>query len=190
MENITISNVIYDSFQEYEGESSLVLFLTGCNFKCPYCHNLPFLNENIMGAKEAIDNYLRPNHTAVVFLGGEPTMWESLPKLVKYVKDKGLKTKIFTNGQFPNVLKQCGEYLDAVSIDFKAWSNITKYTGVESSTAAYMFNIFRCIYWMKDNNVIIEVRTTKWPGVDYEEIQHIMKYYQPGITHIIQDYKE
>ena len=190
MENITVSNVIYDSFQEYEGESSLVLFLSGCNFKCPYCYNLPYLDNNSMGAKEAIDKFLRPNHTAVVFLGGEPTIWDKLPDLVKYVKDKGLKTKIYTNGQYPEILHMCVPWLDAVSIDYKSYTNISKYVGVDIDTVTYAKNIFASIIDLSKNGVNIEIRTTKWPGVEYNRISELLNKLWPDIPHIIQDYKK
>ena len=188
MNNIKISNIIYDSYQEYEGECSLVLFLTGCNLACPHCYNFPYLNDELMTAKAAIDTYLRPNHTAVVFLGGEPTIWEELPNLVKYVKDKGLKTKIFTNGQNPKLLQKCGEYLDAISIDFKANSNVADIVGIDITSDEYTNNLFTSIYCMSLHVENIEIRTTKWPGVEYGKIGQLLKETWPEIPHIVQDY--
>ena len=192
MYNIKISNIIYDSFQEYQGECSLVLFLSHCNLACSLCYNYPYYNtEMVISAKEAIDLYLRPNHTAVVFLGGEPTVWEYLPELIEYVKDKGLKTKLYTNGQKPSMIAQCAKYLDAVSIDFKAFSNVSKIIGKDIKDYKYKHNIFLCISKLKDYNkyIEIEVRTTKWEGVEYREIGKMLHTIWPEIPHILQEAK-
>ena len=34
-----IGGVQKNSFIDFPGRISCVLFLTGCNFHCPYCHN-------------------------------------------------------------------------------------------------------------------------------------------------------
>ena len=193
MDNIKISNIVYDSFQEYQGESSLVLFLSHCNLKCPKCYNLPYMDREIMEAKRALDVFQRPNHAAVVFLGGEPTVWDELPELVKYAKnEKGLKTKIYTNGQSPKVLLECAPYLDAVSIDFKAFSGVSKIIGKDILDHIYMHNIFLCISKLKNYNKYtkIEVRTTKWEGVEYKKIRNYLKTIWPEIPHILQEPKE
>ena len=34
-----------NSLVDYPGELSFVIFLGGCNFRCPYCHNKDIVNK-------------------------------------------------------------------------------------------------------------------------------------------------
>lgn len=70
-----------------------------CNLKCPFC----FVDsDEEKGSKYSIDEILdyREKYPGgfVTFTGGEPTLKDELPWLIKLFADKGFKTKILTNG--------------------------------------------------------------------------------------------
>jgi pyruvate formate lyase activating enzyme len=107
-----IGGLQQQSFIDYPGRISCVLFLAGCNFDCPYCHN-----PQLAGSPEA-----RPERIAaaevfafleqrrgwlegVVISGGEPTLQPDLPELCRRVKELGYPVKLDTNGSRPQMLR-------------------------------------------------------------------------------------
>ena len=188
-----ITQAIQDSFQEYRDQWSLVLFSFGCNFSCKYCYNLDFSRDrkNIIGeAKDLIKQYLHPGHEAVVFLGGEPTIWkDALIETTKQIKDMGLKVKIFTNGFLSEVIKKLNDQklVDAYSVDLKTIKEASYFLGVAMNDDEYLWKFRSTINHILDAGIFLEVRTTKWPGINIEEIKDYMKQNLPAIPHIIQD---
>lgn len=113
------------SLVDYPGEVCSVVFLPGCNFRCPYCHNkgLPGeVNENGWTLKEIVD-YLQEARTiitAVCVTGGEPTLMpETLCYLIEVFKSLGLKVKLDSNGSNPALLQQILKDVDYVAMDLK-----------------------------------------------------------------------
>lgn len=180
-----LTGIIKDSFQEYEGEHSLVLFCYSCNYACPECHNYKRImnSDNIMGsADDTIEYNLNVLHSAVVFLGGEPTIYKDLYDLCKYVKRvKKRKVKIFTNGSNFELIKQIFEdgYLDSISIDLKCVRNCRDVVGADVSDEVYLDNINKHIELFKTppnkKNIIVELRTTLWDNIQ-DQLEDIEKY--------------
>lgn len=187
-----IISIIHDSFQEFENHCSLVLFSKGCNFACQKCYNLSSMEKEPIGeAIEIIDKYLTPFHDAVVFLGGEPTFWhKDLIETIRYVKNKKLLVKIFTNGSNVETIKSLNKekLVDAYSVDFKAIKNVKDVIGRNIEDIYYLMTVERTICNILDNNIPIEIRTTKWNTV--QDLPELIKYVKnrfPGVTHILQD---
>ena len=71
-----------------------------CNQKCLFCSNPE--NGNVLDYEKAvfyINDFVNKNYQGVIFTGGEPTLNEILPLVIKYAKDKGLEVRMITNGQ-------------------------------------------------------------------------------------------
>jgi pyruvate formate lyase activating enzyme len=110
---------------DYPGKISTVIFLSGCNFRCPYCHN-PDL---AMGYGQEIDidglmtlvDINAGNTEAIVISGGEPTIQSELIELCKQLKGKGFPVKLDTNGSNPAMLKELieNDLLDYIAMDIK-----------------------------------------------------------------------
>jgi len=188
-----ICQIIKDSFQEFIGEWSLVLFSYGCNFKCKFCYNLDYISEpnNIIGdAVPLIEKNISPAHTAVVFLGGEPTIWDHrLIEAVEFVKSKNLKTKIYTNASKPDVIEELEQknIMDCYSIDFKAIKNVKDVIGINMTDSDYLSLLDKSISLLIKNNKNLELRTTTWDNVmDVRDISEYIKKKYPGINHILQ----
>jgi len=114
---------------DYPGKLSCVLFLSGCNFNCPYCHNpdlakgcsdySAFLEEN------AVYNFLETRRNfldGVVISGGEPTLKEELVSICKKIKQTtGYPIKLDTNGSRPQVIKHLISegLVDYIAMDIK-----------------------------------------------------------------------
>lgn len=111
------------SLIDYPGRVAAVAFLPGCNFACPYCHN-PGLARNA-DAEGLMDWELALAHlrsrrgllSGLVLTGGEPTLHESLGRLVEDARDLGYAVKLDTNGSNPDRLASLR--LDYVAMDLK-----------------------------------------------------------------------
>lgn len=182
---LKLSSFIQDSFQEFDGLYSLVLFSQGCNLNCPGCYNKGVHSKENYSAIEVLKEKINPLHEGVVFLGGEPTLWDDLPQLIGYVKDKGIKVKVYTNGLRPEVTKEIVKDTDSFSIDLKTLLDDKNVLGVDFKD--YLTKVTESIRIILDNNKKLEVRTTKWKGVNHEEIIKFMKNNFPMVKHIIQE---
>jgi pyruvate formate lyase activating enzyme len=115
-----------NSFIDYPGKISCVLFTAGCNFTCPYCHN-PLLAKGMrpqpLSDRQAcaLLTERRGFLEAVVISGGEPTLQADLTGFCRAVKALGYPLKLDTNGSRPAVLKALIEegLLDYVAMDIK-----------------------------------------------------------------------
>lgn len=109
---------------DFPGRVACTVFLSGCNFRCPFCQN----GEILDGSEE---NYTQEEFFAflekrkgildgVCVTGGEPLTGDIAPFLQK-IKALGYAVKLDTNGSFPARLKSlCAAGLvDFVAMDIK-----------------------------------------------------------------------
>lgn len=174
-----IVNFIKDSINECAPFNwGLTLFSFGCNLHCKMCDGYNYEKitnkNNILGnAIDIINKNITPMHDCVVFIGGEPTIWkDDLIKSLEYCHNKGLKTKIFTNGMLPDVVKEINKLklCDAWSVDFKGINNILEQFGIDDNK--YKNNLSETLFNITDNNLPLEIRTTFFDGniLDKKEI--------------------
>jgi len=86
-----------------------------CNQKCLICSNPPTnQNLNYEKAKKAIDELAAKKCEQVILTGGEPTLYDRLPDLIKYCLKKKIFPRLITNGQrtsrqgYLKILKKAG----------------------------------------------------------------------------------
>lgn len=120
----------------YPGLVACTVFTKGCNFRCPYCHNPSLVWDGTMSQnnEEAKDfesftvdkvfDYVKHRRgllDAVVVSGGEPCLQAGLLDFLGEVKKLGLRTKLDTNGSFPDKLEKALDegLLDYVAMDIK-----------------------------------------------------------------------
>lgn len=117
-----------NSFIDFPGKISAVIFLSGCNFDCPYCHNpdlaKPCREYPLDLDTDAILDFLRERKgflEGVVISGGEPTLQDDLANLCKEIKQMGYPVKMDTNGSRPRVLKELiyAGLVDYIAMDIK-----------------------------------------------------------------------
>ena len=123
-----IKGFIRNSLLDWEGRIASVVFLAGCNFRCPWCH----ARHLVLGAPDferiffdPILEYLRRHADwvdGVVISGGEPTLYADLEDMIDVIRSLGLGVKLDTNGSRPEVLGRLIENgkLDYVAMDVKA----------------------------------------------------------------------
>ena len=95
---------------DFPGRVACTVFLGGCNFRCPFCHNSELLGadaEEFMKAEELLA-FLKSRVgilDGVCITGGEPTLQKDLPDLLRAIKEMGYLIKLDTNGYRPDVMK-------------------------------------------------------------------------------------
>ncbi len=94
---------------DFPGRVACTVFLSGCNFRCPFCHNSGLLGraEPLMADSQLLD-FLKKRQgllDGVCITGGEPTLEPELPGLLRGIRELGYPVKLDTNGSRPEVLK-------------------------------------------------------------------------------------
>lgn len=113
------------SYIEYPGKLSTVLFVGGCNFRCPFCHNPELVEERETLPRVGEDEvlvYLEKRQgllDAVVITGGEPLLQRTLLPFVRRIKEKGYLVKVDSNGSCWETFIALQEYVDRWGIDYK-----------------------------------------------------------------------
>jgi pyruvate formate lyase activating enzyme len=117
------------SLIDYPGHVSCVIFLSGCNFHCPYCQNPDLVgatpSNSYLYNEKAVFRFLEQRKgllDGVVLSGGEPTLQKGLLTFCEKIKKSGYPIKLDTNGSRPHVIKQLIEerLVDFVAMDIKA----------------------------------------------------------------------
>ncbi len=170
-----IGGFIRQSFIDYPGKISCVVFTSSCNFKCHYCHN-PELVE--LSKNKSLGVYLpgeileyikiyRHLLEGVVITGGEPTLQEDLIDFIEVLKKNRLLVKIDTNGTNPLVLKKAIslKLIDYVAMDVKSLFDIESYSKVTGTGISH-----ELLLKIKESVDII-----KQSGIDYEFRMTIVK---------------
>ncbi len=180
---------------DFPGKIASTVFLPGCNFRCPYCHNpelvldfkkLKSINESV------VFGYLSERKKwvdGVCITGGEPTLHKDLPKFLKKIKDAGFLVKLDTNGTNPDMLEEliAKNLVDYVAMDIKAPKD--KYNDA-CGVAVDIGIIEKSVNILKKSSIDYEFRTTVFPGmVDEKDMLSIAKWLLGGNAYFLQAFK-
>ena len=123
---MNISGLQKMTLLDFPGKVACTVFLHGCNFRCPFCHNAELLEGSLepVMSKEEFLAFLSKRKgllDGVCISGGEPTLTAGLKELMTEIKAMGFATKLDTNGSRPKVLKELVEagLVDYVAMDIK-----------------------------------------------------------------------
>ncbi len=169
---------------DFPGHVACTVFLGGCDFRCPYCHNFELADgtaKPVMEEEEFL-SFLKKRQgllDGVAITGGEPCLYKDLPELVKKIRELGFMVKLDTNGYHPQLLKQI---LDEKLIDYAAMdikNSPEKYAvtcGVESVD---MDTIRTSINLLMESGIDYEFRTTVveefHEAADFEEMGKMIR---------------
>ena len=164
---------------DYPGKVACTVFVSGCDFRCPYCYNRDLVL-NLKGLKRLSEREFfeflerrRGTLDAVVVCGGEPTLQPDLPQFLEKIKSLGLLTKLDTNGSNSPALCRVVEkdLVDYVALDVKAPLENKSYAaavGLDPVDFEARFGVDTIIYSIEmliRSGVDFELRTTVVPGI-------------------------
>jgi pyruvate formate lyase activating enzyme len=154
---------------DFQDKVSCIIFLAGCNFRCPWCYSaelvLPMkIARQPRISEQEIFEFLRSRKgllDGVVLCGGEPTINKDLPQFIEKIKNLGFLVKLDTNGSNPEMLKDlvARKLIDYVAMDIKIApeSPVYKNLMIEGIT---IDKIKESVEFLKKGNVGFEFRTT------------------------------
>jgi pyruvate formate lyase activating enzyme len=159
------------SLVDFPDKIAAVLFTSGCNLRCPFCHNWRLVLEpqNSVLSEEKVFQILESRRKyvdAVAITGGEPLIHSGIIQFLKKLKERGFSVKLDSNGFFPDVLEKSLPYVDYVAVDAK--TSAEKYVLLGANDIS---SYLKTIEMLKQGNVDYEFRTTVVPSfVDEEDI--------------------
>jgi len=111
---------------DFPGHVACTVFLGGCDFRCPFCHNFELIDgtaEPIMDDTELF-KFLESRKgliDGVAITGGEPCLHRDLPELIRNIRKIGYPVKLDTNGYHPEMLKSILDegLVEYVAMDIK-----------------------------------------------------------------------
>ncbi len=192
---IPIKGFIETSFSDWDGKISSVIFLAGCNFRCPYCHNATLVvNPDSLPdlSYKKIKDFLVSHRDwidGVVISGGEPTLYEKLTELIKEIKEMGFLIKLDTNGSNPQRLRDLigQKLLNYVAMDLNAPLD-EKYHQL-SGTTVNLEKIKESMNLLLESKIDYEFRTTVVPNLlDEEDIAEIASSIQGAKNYVLQQF--
>ena len=150
---------------DFPGKVACTVFLGGCNFRCPFCHNSDLLDgkADALMDEAAFLDFLKKRAgllDAVCVSGGEPTLQPELPHFLKRIKDLGFLVKLDTNGYRPEVLQSLTEagLVDYVAMDVK--NGPSHYASTVGLPSLDLDRITQSLQYLIRGNVDYELRTT------------------------------
>ena len=188
-----IGGLLKNSMIDYPGKISCGIFLTGCNFDCPYCHNPDLVSRCSRHSTEfepdSVYRFIENRKgflDGVVISGGEPTLQADLFDLCRHIKEMGYPVKLDTNGSRPQVLKRLitEGLVDYIAMDLK--TDPLKYaTYIQSNCDVNA--ILASIDIIMHSTVAYEFRTTcVKPIVTTPIIEHICHLIEGASVYALQ----
>ena len=194
-----IKGFIGVSLVDWDGKVSSVIFLPGCNMRCPFCYNTKLvLNPKEMPtiSFEEIQNYLKKHEgwiDGVVITGGEPTIQEDLPILCEEIRKMNLAVKVDTNGTNPSMIRNLLKkgVINYVAMDVKAPLTEDAYSKASGvNTATLLKSIDEAIDTLLESEVEYEFRTTLVPTMHgASDIEKICEKIKGCRKYVLQNFK-
>ena len=187
-----IGGIVPLSLVDYPGRPALSIFTSGCNLRCPFCHNSELVDGIEETNPERVLALLKKRAgklVAVCISGGEPTVQDDLEVFIGRIKSLGYSVKLDTNGSRPQVLRRLLEedLLDYVALDIK--SSPQGYRAATGGRLAFE-TVAEAVAIVKSSGVSYELRTTAVPGlVNLEDLAIIAQSLKPIERYVLQQFR-
>jgi pyruvate formate lyase activating enzyme len=150
---------------DFPGKVACTVFLGGCDFRCPFCHNWDILDPStpVIMEEDEFYKFLDKREgllDGVAITGGEPLLRTGMADFIKGIKSRGFLVKLDTNGNHPDRLKELVTegLLDYVAVDVK--NNKERYGETVGIPMLDISKIEETISFLLEGNVPYEFRTT------------------------------
>lgn len=169
---------------DYPGKVACTVFTSGCNMRCPFCHNASLVCGEVppFMEKEEFFAFLKKRTgvlDGVCVTGGEPLLQEGLIPFLLEVKEKGFTTKLDTNGLLHDRLRAVVEAgaVDYVAMDIKNCK--ARYVETAGVPGLDLAPIEKSVQFLMEGSVDYEFRTTVVKELhnkaDFDEIGQWLK---------------
>ena len=151
---------------DFPGLVACTVFLSGCNLRCPFCHNASLVLPESMETAQISENDLmaflqkrQGKLDGVCITGGEPTLYDDLPDLLHKIHSLGFRTKLDTNGTHPHFLRTLikENLVDYVAMDIK---NSPEHYACTCGNIDCLALVRESVSVLMENKIEYEFRTT------------------------------
>ncbi len=178
-QKLRLGRILDISTVDYPGKLASVIFLHGCNFRCPFCFNFELVASECSRELHVNDiaaqiKRFRDFVDAVVLTGGEPTL-QPIDELCKEIKNLGLLVKIDTNGTNPDMIDRLikRRLIDFVALDIKApFKKYPCVVGVKLREHD-VNNVKKTFDLLVNSNIEYECRMPVVPNVNKQYIKEV-----------------
>ena len=179
---------------DWPGKVACTVFLGGCDFRCPFCHNSELLSGPmpILRDQEGLLEFLRKRQgllDGVCVTGGEPLLRPGLPGLLDGIKNLGFPVKLDTNGNHPDRLVRLWDQglVDYVAMDVK--NSPERYPETVGVPGLDLTPVRDSVAWLLEGHVEYEFRTTAVRQLhDAASFQAIGRWLQGARRYYIQNF--
>ena len=184
------------SLVDFDHRLTTTLFVAGCPFRCPFCHNGELVLHPAIAPKipwSQILDYLKKRQgilEAVCISGGEPTLLPDLEDKLRQIKALGYVIKLDSNGWKPNLLEKLiqEKLVDYVAMDIK---NSPEDYPKTAGTSIDLLSIDRSIKLLQNSGIGYEFRTTIMEEFhDEEAIKAIGQWIHGAKRYYLQKYED
>lgn len=182
------------SLIDFPGLVAATVFYSGCNLRCPFCHNPELacgsIPDDFIPAEDVIDFLSRRRAVlgGVCISGGEPTLHADLPWMVERIRELGLSVKVDTNGLLPQALQRAKP--DYVAVDLKTSPQRYGELSLQTDGSSLFGAIRRTMSSLRASGAVYEFRTTVVPElVGPAEASAIMMELLPGERWYLQRFR-
>ena len=151
---------------DYPEHTACTVFTSGCNFRCPFCHNASLVVDIPKESEISEEEFFAFLQKRIGILdgvcvsGGEPLLQPDIERFIKKIKDMGFAVKLDTNGSFPDKLIQLVEegLVDYVAMDIK--NSPETYAFTAGTETLDIVSVKKSVSYLKEGHVPFEFRTT------------------------------
>ena len=181
---------------DYPGKVACTVFLGGCDFRCPFCHNFELVDGSAPPVLEDAEffSFLEKRHgllDGVAVTGGEPCLRPELPAFLGRIREMGYAVKLDTNGTSPERLRSLvlGGLVQYVAMDIK--NSPGKYALTAGVPDAGLERINRSIAFLRQGHVDYEFRTTVVDELhDAADFEAIAKWIEGAPRYFLQPFTD
>jgi pyruvate formate lyase activating enzyme len=180
--------------KDFPGFIASTVFLGGCNFRCPYCHNAELVLRPERLADIPMDFFLAYLDSrqgwleGICVTGGEPLLADEIESFLTVIKQRGLLIKLDTNGSRPDRLEGllAAGLVDRLAMDVKA--PLERYREVTGAKVG-ADDIARSASIVRSSGLPYLFRTTVVPGlIGIEDIETIGRWLEGAAVYQVQQF--
>ena len=181
---------------DFPGKVACTVFLGGCDFRCPFCHNTELFDYEAkpVMSEEEFFAFLKKRKgllDGVAITGGEPMLRADLPEFMKKIKELGYPVKCDTNGNHPEMLKKVVNegLVDYIAMDIK--NSPERYPETAGLPAFAIAKVEESKNFLLEGHVDYEFRTTVVKQLhDRESFEKIGEWINGAERYFLQPFKD